>query len=158
MHSSSSSNAGALPPNDIDNDNVLISAFRGTRKALGQSSNLKQVKFDTISIRYYERILTINPSTTMGPSIGIGWNFKSSPTILLEAYEANCHCHQKSYICPSILDRQERIAILRKLGVTDSEIVKGIRTNARLRHQRAQSIPTTGAFQVESILISILKN
>jgi hypothetical protein len=160
MHYSISSTAGILPK--YGNDNlVLRSAFR-TRNILSPLSRSKKVTFDTVSVRYYERILTIHPSTTLGPSIGIGWKFQSLPTVSLDQYEMQSNCnnphHQQSTYGPSILDRHERVAILRQVGVTDLEIVKGIRMNIRLRHQRAQSIPTTGAFQVESVLTSILRN
>jgi hypothetical protein len=34
------------------------------------------VRFNTVQVRYYERILDINPAVTSGAAIGIGWRYK----------------------------------------------------------------------------------
>ena len=47
--------------------------------------------------------------------------------------------------------------LLRQEGVTELQIANGVRMNAKLRHQRAQSIETMGVFQLHSMFGPILQ-
>jgi hypothetical protein len=163
-----------LSPQSYSNPIILQSSFLGTNP---RRSSIRQLKFSSVSVRSYERILTIHPSTSQGPSIGIGWNYQSQPTVSLDTYESihksqnnqlrsSSHCSTASSSSSSssssslpcrILSHQERMELLRQIGFTESQIANGVRTNTKLKHQRAQSIRTIGSFQLHSLFGRMLK-
>jgi hypothetical protein len=168
---STSSQSHAIECNSCQKFIPLRSCFLGSNT---KCCSPRKLKFSSVSVRCYERILTIHPSTVQGPSIGIGWNYQSQPIIPLDAYESIQKSQTKSsrsissssssstssstylFSC-RILSRDERVELLRQLGVTDSQIASGVRENAKLRHQRAQSIQTIGAFQLQSLFGRMLQ-
>jgi hypothetical protein len=105
----------------------------------------------------YDRILTENPSTILGPSIGIGWTYETIPPMELNAFETE---KLRRDILPRrlVLTRDERVQLLLSVGVTDVEIVEGIRNNTKARQQRKQTIQSLNAFKLDSIFGNTAKN
>ncbi len=104
----------------------------------------KNLRFSTVSIRHYERILTENPSTILGPSIGIGWRFQQDAPAELDQYEAF-----RGPPLPSpqlVLSRQVREEILTALGFTKADMAAAIRNNLKTREQRRRSVQNLTAF------------
>ena len=129
---------------------VVANASRSPKGTSG-----KTLGFSTVSIRFYERILTENPSTILGPSIGIGWTFEEKPSIDLNAYES-----ERGEPLPSwklVLNREQRESLLIGLGVSAAEIAAGVRRNNKARQQRRQTVQNLKAFKVEEALEGVKK-
>ena len=143
--------AHCRPPKRVSS--IVTTASRssvGTKRVIQKTQ-----KFSTVSIRLYDRILTENPSTIQGPSIGIGWRFLQKPTMDLNAYES-----ERGEPIPSnqlVLTREQREAILTAQGVSAAEIAAGIRNNNKARQQRRQTVQNLKAFKVEEALEGAVK-
>jgi hypothetical protein len=104
----------------------------------------KKLRFSTVAIRHYERILTENPSTIQGPSVGIGWRFQQAPATDLNAYEA-----QRGQPVPSpqlVMSRPEREQLLISLGVTPADMAAAVRNNVKARDQRRRTVQSLTTF------------
>jgi hypothetical protein len=94
----------------INDNHGLHSAFLGTRKT---PICQKQVNFSTVFMQYYKRILTIHPSTTQGPSMGLAWTFQLLPAVSVDEYKLQSFLnpsdnpHPNMTSGPHIFDRQE---------------------------------------------------
>ena len=95
----------------------------------------RSVCFDTVQVRQYERTLEVNPSTSSGPSVGLGWRYKDQPPQQL-AEEEQRRFKQNKFI----LSSEARKDILIDLGFSNTEITQAARQNARLREQRKQTL------------------
>jgi len=116
----------------------------------------KKFGFSTITIRQYERILTENPSTIQGPSIGVGWRYKEQPAQELNFYETQ----RAPLIVPAarlILNREQRERLLIDLGYTNGHIAMAVRNNCKVRHQRRQTVQNLSAGKYEEVLEGLQK-
>ena len=95
----------------------------------------RSVCFDTVQVRQYERTLEVNPSTSSGPSVGLGWRYQDQPPQQL-AEEEQRQFKQNKFI----LSSEARKDILMDLGFSNTEITQAARQNARLREQRKQTL------------------
>mmetsp|Transcript_8958 Transcript_8958/g.14932 ORF Transcript_8958/g.14932 Transcript_8958/m.14932 type:complete len:426 (+) Transcript_8958:179-1456(+) len=110
----------------------------------------KELRFSSVDVRHYEQILTLNPSTIQGPSIGIGWRFVSQNTGPLDAYE-----RARGPPLPSarlVLNREQREEMLIKLGYNKKQIAVGVRDNMKGRKQRRQTVQNLRAEKVEEAM------
>lgn len=122
---------------------------------VSKSEANRTIGFSTVTIRFYERILTENPSTIQGPSIGIGWTFEEKPSMDLNTYES-----ERGEPLPSwrlVLNREERETLLSELGVSSSEIAAGVRRNNKARQQRRQTVQNLKAIKIEEALEGVKK-
>lgn len=110
----------------------------------------KQLRFSNVSIRYYDRILTLNPSTIQGPSIGIGWRFASERTDDIDYYETNRGPQRPSG--QLVLNRDQRETLLLELGYTQKQLAAGVRDNTKGRNQRRQTVQNLKSEKVEEAL------
>lgn len=92
------------------------------------------VSFSYAYVRYYERILDINPSTSSGPSVGLGWRYSEMDSIDLEDIDDIPTDTRRM-----VLSRPIREHIVRELGYTRAEIAQSIRQSLKLKNQRAQT-------------------
>ena len=119
--------------------------------ATPKKSDDKNLCFSTVSIRHYERILTLNPSTIQGPSIGIGWRYQATSVVDLDLYEA-----QRGPPRPSpqlVLNRTQREELLASVGVSSSDIAAGVRDNLKARDQRRRTVQGMNTFgQLKKVL------
>lgn len=110
----------------------------------------KKLQFSTVSIRHYERILTENPSTILGPSIGIGWKILRTTTEHIDAFETT-----RRELTPAfrlVLNREQREKMLMELGYNTGDIAIGVRNNRKVRKQRMQTVQNLRAYKVEEAL------
>lgn len=105
-----------------------------TRKSAKQK---KSVSFDTVSIRSYERILTINPSCTSRPPLGLDWRFAPEVHFQIDTFE-NCRVGNRRTTQQLVLPRQVRERMLQELGYDQREVAKAVRLTIRYKHQRKQ--------------------
>lgn len=113
-----------------------------------------RVRFNTVSIRHYERILTENPSTIEGPSIGIGWNYVEEKDISLYHYEQYVQNNRKLSVS-LVLNREQRQDILFDLGYTPRQIASAVRGNNRARNQRRQTVQNLKVARFEEAIENV---
>jgi len=116
-----------------------------------------RVYFSTVTTRYYNRILTENPSTVQGPSIGIGWNYDENTISLLEYEYERRHNNNNRSSHLVILNREQREQLLLELGYSRKELATTIRKNNRTKNQRRQTIHNLGtaAQRMEEVLDTV---
>jgi len=115
------------PRRSISTDAVLDGAKRDP---------FHKIQFGQVHVRYFERILDVNPSTSSGPSVGLGWRYEDEHAV------KDLRFHLKDEVSDHrrvLLSRSEREEILADLGYPRSDIVKAIRLNLKLKGQRAQT-------------------
>jgi hypothetical protein len=95
----------------------------------------RRVSFDTIQVRVYERILDVHPSTSSGPSVGLGWRYTERLPEKLSNKETVRRRNRHF-----ILDRKVRNEMLRDLGYTKKEISQAERVNEKIKDQRKQTL------------------
>jgi hypothetical protein len=109
------------------------------------------VSFGSINIRYYERILTDNPSCADGRAIGIGWNIqdvKDYPTV--DAWE---NATQEKRPAKKLhLGKKARERILAMQGYSSKDIQQMARDIYKIRHQRRATIAALGSQEVEELV------
>jgi hypothetical protein len=107
----------------------------------------KAVQFGTVTIRYYERILSDNPAVQSGPAIGIGWRFKKGGSFDVEIFEQGRTGTRAAQ--ELILPRAIREKMLRDAGIPQKEIAEMVRVIIKSKNQRKQTINNLHAQGVE---------
>jgi hypothetical protein len=136
----------------IDRITAIPSAMANTTtESSGKQKHT--VNFSHVGVRYYERVLEINPAVTNGPAIGIGWRYKRGGDILVDDWEA-----QRAGMARSsndlILARPAREAILIQAGYTQKQIVEALRIIRKAKDRRkvtAQNLGTGAEAMEETI-------
>lgn len=96
----------------------------------------RKVQFSHVQVRYHERILVVNPSTSSGPSVGLGWEYEDDKNPM----DLRFHLRDKVTSARDVLlSRSVREDLLRRLGYSRAEIAKAIRLNLKLKNQRSQT-------------------
>jgi hypothetical protein len=94
----------------------------------------RNVSFNTVHVRQYERILEAHPCTSSGPSMGIGWRYEEdSPVKLGDIRPPRSSRH-------FILPRHTRERMLAELGYTKREIAQSVRRTVKTKSQRKQTV------------------
>ena len=87
-------------------------------------------------IRNHERILDVHPSTSSGPSLGLGWNYYETTTKV-----SWCSAPTKRGQNSMLLSRQTRERMMRvDLGYSPKEIAKAVRENLKIKNQRRRTV------------------
>ena len=116
---------------------LAISKNRRTRR--------RAVSFDSVHIRQYERILSDNPASRKGPSIGIGWRYTDQTTVKLSQFEGirkKQRCRRASEL---VLSRKERETLIYQLGYTERDVAAMIREINKVRYKRQQTVNNLNA-------------
>jgi hypothetical protein len=93
----------------------------------------KKVTFDKVHIRQYERVLDVNPCTSSGPAVGIGWRHSEIESIEIDDIEES----DNGAAC--LLSRHVRERMVTDLGYSKREIADAIRQSLRTKNQRKQT-------------------
>jgi len=98
------------------------------------------VTFNVVSIREFEQTLVVNPSTSSGLGIGLGWSFEDKETVHINNFEHGCNQQGKNSFQKRHLDfrlsKNEREDIIRsKIGCSESTIVSAM-VETRMRQER----------------------
>ena len=119
-----------------------------TRSGCNKKRCQKRVSFVSVQTRIYEQILEVHPSTSSGPSIGLGWSYtETTPqkipedprdfaTVGMEASEESTVSSTNDII----LTKRDRESILKSLGYTQKDINRAIRKNKKARDQRRETL------------------
>lgn len=107
----------------------------------------KSLSFSTVTIRDYERILTENPATIRGVSIGVGWRYTQRPLSTLDKFEATRGPRRPSGAL--VVGPQAREDMLFAMGYTKKEMAVALRSINKSRNQRRQTVQNLKAEKVE---------
>jgi hypothetical protein len=107
----------------------------------------RSIKFSKVEVRYYERIISDNPSVHSGPAIGIGWRFAKGGHVDIDEWELRKGSARKS--CDLVLARHERERILKEAGCTPKEISAMIRAALKVQKQRMTTVNNLSAAGME---------
>ena len=121
-----------------------ISASGSSKEA---SAKTKKIIFDCVQVRYYERILELNPAVTSGPPIGIGWRFKKGGQVSVDEWENQRGQYRKPN--DLVIPRHVREGMLKEIGYTQKDIADAVRLVVRSKNQRRQTISNLGTAGVE---------
>ena len=113
------------------------------------------LRFGTVQVRTFERILGDNPSTTSGAPIGIGWKFTQYRPQPLHEYET-----RRGPTRPSqhlVLNRDAREFMLVSLGYSKKDIAAAVRANLKCRNNRRQTVQNLKAEMVEEKMENAVK-
>ena len=130
--------------------------FAGQVQAVPMQSNVKKdklkVSFDSVDIRYYERILDINPAVTNGAAIGIGWRYKRGGRHPVDEWESKRGASRPAN--DLVLPRHVREALLKDLGYSQQDIAAAVRVIFKAKNKRKQTVQNLGAESVELVVES----
>lgn len=107
-----------------------------------QTGNTK-VGFSYVQVRYYERILEINPAVTSGPAIGIGWRFKRGGYIDVDDWELQRGGPSRRNN-ELILPREVRERILKDAGYDQKQIAEAVRIIRKAKDRRKVTVQNLG--------------
>lgn len=94
----------------------------------------RNVDFGTVQVRHYERVLDVNPSTSSGPSVGLGWRYMQQLPVDLDSLPT-----KSTDTYSLIIPRHVREQMLRDSGYTSQDIAKAVRKSLRTKNQRKQT-------------------
>jgi hypothetical protein len=99
---------------------------------------MKQVRFDSVSIRLYEQVAGDNPSCSSGAPISIGWRYEEKDTTSVDHLEQVREQRMRVLRTRKdfILTRQERVELLLDWGVSLVQVGHATVAADRIRRQR----------------------
>ncbi|KAG7359837.1 hypothetical protein IV203_034935 [Nitzschia inconspicua] len=121
----------------------------------GNDKRKPQVCFDIVKIRSYGSILTINPSVTSGPAVGLGWEFdpeKDEKYALDDFERSKARSGPRRVSNQLLIGREARESLLLSLGYSQKEIAVAIRQTIRIKNQRKQTVQNLNMLPMEEIL------
>lgn len=155
----------SAPPPTGDTESILGSAYGTLATTSTASKRRKQknkivsysVHFAKVEVRQYERIMTDNPSSTGGPSIGIGWDYVEQKPVHIDDYEVkrSSKRHRRMRKGDLILNRSRREKLIRSLGYSERDIAANVRELNKLRSQRRQTVNNLNAAKMEEAVESV---
>lgn len=105
------------------------------------------VTFGSVEERMFERTLELHPSTSSGPSIGLGWSYEDKPSIpLAEVSPKNGNRRKRDLV----LSSKARKSILSDWGHTKIEMFLAARVNEKIREQRKKTLNSLSAQSLEA--------
>ncbi|KAL3908844.1 MAG: hypothetical protein SGILL_008326 [Bacillariaceae sp.] len=128
--------------NSEHNSEHNSSAASNSHSRSSLSSSAKNVRFDQVEIREYHRTVGDNPSVSVGPPVGIDWNYYEAVKSSLEEYESFRGPRREQL--ELILTRNERDHLLVEWGVPTHRIAAGTRSALKAKNQRKQTIVNAG--------------
>ena len=131
---------GTMPLNDKSQSFARID-FSGDISCSTGTSNGRQtlVEFDCVHVREYERILDIHPSTSSGPSVGLGWKYTELPPVVIDD-EGTWMTSSASSSRDFILSKQVRETMVRELGYSTYQISRAVRRSKRISDERRETL------------------
>jgi len=142
----------------------IVGSGHGTLATASTSSKRRKkkkivrysVNFGDVEVRRYERIMTDNPASAGGPSIGIGWEYETKSPVNIDDYEVK-RSSKKYRSRPSdlVMNRHEREKLIRSLGYTERDIACNVRELNKLRCQRRQTVNNLSAAKMEEAVESV---
>ena len=148
ISTSSSHESVSTNPCRVDFSGQVVVAEKKDRP---KKENLS-VSFDCVRVRYYERIIDINPAVTNGAAVGIGWRYKRGGQFDIEEWESNRMNTRTSK--ELILPKHVRENMLKDLGYTQADIAAAVRVILKTKNKRRQTVQNLGAESMEEAVES----
>jgi hypothetical protein len=126
-------------------------AKKGTGYPPKPKSNVS-VSFTHVQVRHYERIMSDNPASAAGPSIGIGWRFLEADPVCVDTFEKRERRSRAQSLTELQLSKATRLTLVRALGYTDREIAANVRDLNKSRSNRKQTVDNLGVEKVEEAM------
>jgi hypothetical protein len=104
----------------------------------GERNETSGVKFGNVQVRYYERILDINPSVSSGVAVGIGWKYRPIGEISVDDWELYRDPVRKGMALA--IPRHVRERTLKELGYTQKNIATATRVILRAKRNRRTTV------------------
>ena len=111
-----------------------------------QPLNLRTVTWDKIHVRLYERTLDVHPSTSSGPSVGLGWRYVEIPPKRFDPMKKNS---KKKTTRDFNLSGDVRKNMMLEWGFTRRQITQATRLNQKIRQRRKQTLNNLTAKTME---------
>ena len=125
--------------------------------ALSDRTSPNKISFTDIEIRYYEQILSDNPSVRSGPPIGIGWRYRTThKPLAVDTWEERRQ-NDRRYLAGLMISRHERTSRLLDLGYSRKDLANSIREVMRVKNSRTKTFQNMGFEHFEEILERITK-
>jgi hypothetical protein len=130
------SEEGFLPPvSPAKHQQPVITAAKEKPSNDSPKKRLSVVFCDVRQVRQYERILVVHPSTSSGPSLGIGWSYVED-TAPMDWFKTG-GCSNRAFL----LSRSVREIIVRdELGYSSRDIAKAVRQNLKIKASRRRTV------------------
>jgi hypothetical protein len=112
----------------------------------------KSVSFGKVDVRSYERIMSDNPGSANGPSIGIGWAFAQEETETVDAFDKDRQGTRKQKRSKILLNEKKRERLLLKLGYSEKDIAEMVRKTNKNRNQRRNTITNLENARMEEVV------
>jgi hypothetical protein len=106
------------------------------------------VRFGNVQVRYYERVMEVNPSVTSGVAIGIGWNYKRGGTLRVDDWE-NQRGRNPRASNELVIPRHLRDIMLKELGYTQQDFAAATRIILKAKHERKTTVQNHGHQKME---------
>eukprot|EP00339_Tiarina_fusa_P026306 CAMPEP_0117045928 /NCGR_PEP_ID=MMETSP0472-20121206/31770_1 /TAXON_ID=693140 ORGANISM="Tiarina fusus, Strain LIS" /NCGR_SAMPLE_ID=MMETSP0472 /ASSEMBLY_ACC=CAM_ASM_000603 /LENGTH=579 /DNA_ID=CAMNT_0004758111 /DNA_START=81 /DNA_END=1820 /DNA_ORIENTATION=- len=110
---------------------------------------VKEVRFNYVQVRYYERILDNNPAVSSGAAVAIGWRYKRGRRLTVEDWELQNPYEDRISLTPSVLSRQERERILKEWGYKQKDIATATRSILKAKNERKVTVQNLGGQRME---------
>jgi hypothetical protein len=110
-----------------------ISAAKEKPSNDSPKKRLSVVFCDVLQVRQYERILDVHPSTSCGPSLGIGWSYVED-TLPMDWFKTG-GCAEGF-----LLSRSVREIILSELGYSSRDVAKAVRQTLKIKNRRRTTV------------------
>lgn len=107
----------------------------------------RAVTFGAVEERVFERTLEMHPSTSSGPSIGLGWSYEDKPATPLDEIAPRENNRRKRDF---VLSSNDRKSILCAWGHTRVEMFLAARVNEKIREQRKKTLNNLSAKSLEA--------
>jgi len=104
----------------------------------GTAEDRLSVRFDTVEFREYARVLGDNPSTSVGPPVGIGWEYDQEIILDVDEYEVNNEGRRTKK--EFAMDPITRGDMLREAGYSRREIRLATKMTKKERERRSASL------------------
>jgi hypothetical protein len=147
-----------------NNFNNSATSIDDTLRLYEESKERSRVSFQSVTVRYYNRILSDNPAVSKGPSVGIGWNYGNEKTMSVDEWEEQANRRNLSHAPSSSnssnnnnhmpkrpkklrMSSSKRKALLMRAGYTDMEIQAMIRLIDVTKQQRQQTVENLDSAQ-----------
>jgi hypothetical protein len=135
---------------DADTRSRASSAGSGTGFMLDHTGSIRsssgkgKVSFSHVQVRYYERILEINPAVTSGPAVGIGWKFKRGGSLHVDDWELQRGGNLRRST-ELLIPRPMREKMLKNAGYDQKQIAEAVRIIRKAKDRRKVTVQNLGA-------------
>jgi hypothetical protein len=125
-----------------------MEAVMETPQALLREVSDRSVQFSTVSVRYFKRILDVNPSVTSGPAIGLGWIYRNGKAMTVDQWESSREYSVRES-GDLVIPRQEREMMLAQLGYTQQDIAQAVREIRKAKDMRRTTVENLKVQNIE---------